>query len=570
MQAIFFELGVVIIVATMFALIFRALKQPAIPAYILTGLIMGPFVLNLVKTTKEIEAFSQIGVTFLLFIVGLSLNIKLLREVGRVSLYTGLGQIFFTAIIGFFLSELLGFSTVEALYIGIALAFSSTIIIIKLLSDKGDLEKLYGKISIGFLLVQDAVAVILLIFLSSMKTQGTVENVGIAVVNGFILIAFAYLATKFLLPLFFEKVARSQETLFLAAVSWCFCLSILAFVLGFSIEIGALIAGVCLASLPYSIEIANRVKPLRDFFIILFFFVIGASVSFGSLVSHLPIIFLLSAFVLIGNPLILIAIMGFMGFKTKTGFFVGLTAAQISEFSLIVVAMGYQLGQVSTELVGIVSIVGIITITASTYMVMNNMKLYEFVKPYIKIFERKKAQEKLIKHHNKKKKYDVVLLGQHRIGDSILKKLLRNKQKPLVVDYNPDLIKRLMKKEVPCMYGDVVDPDIVAEIKKYKPKLIISTVHLYEDSLLIVKLFKRGKSKTTVIVTANNVQEALDLYDEGADYVVIPPILGGERVADMLKGPLGKKNQLAKLRNKHIETLLHSELLREETGAGEI
>lgn len=559
MESIFFELGIVISVAALLAIFFRLLKQPPLLAYLVTGIIMGPAVFNLITAQNEFQTFSQIGVAFLLFIVGLNLNIKILREVGKVSLYTGLGQVIFTSLIGYFLIIFLGFTRIEAVYISLALAFSSTIIIVKLLSDKRDMESLYGKISIGFLLVQDAIAIFILITLKSFNTLQIVPSVVESIFKAVILCIIAYVASKFFLKKFFEKVAKSTEILFLTAISWCFILSILAVFLGFTIEIGAFIAGISLASLPYTTEISNKIKPLRDFFIILFFVVVGSSLSISNIASHIWIIFILSVFVLIGNPLIVMGIMGLMGFKSRTGFLAGLTVAQISEFSLILAAAGFKLGHLSTDVISIISAVGIITIAISTYMITNNEKLYLYLSPFLKIFERKNIYEKKLAHHKNAKKYNTILMGRHRIGYSVLRNLNKKKDKFLVVDFNPAVIKELISKKIPCIYGDIADPEILEELKKFNPKLIISTIHVYEDSVLVTEMFRKINKKITIVVTANTVREALDLYELGANYVIIPHILGGERVSEMLRTTIPNKKRLGKLRNKHIKSLINAD-----------
>jgi voltage-gated potassium channel Kch len=254
------------------------------------------------------------------------------------------------------------------------------------------------------------------------------------------------------------------------------------------------------------------------------------------------------------------AIMGLLGFKSRTGFLSGLAVAQISEFSLIVIAMGGQLGHLSEDIVTIASSVGIITIAISVYLFANSEIIYRKIAPFLKIFERKHLYETKLAHHQKVKQYEIILLGQHRIGYSILKNVIRSKKKILVVDYNPTLIKRLMQKKIPCLYGDIADPDILHELEGYKPKIVISTIHLFNDNVMVTKMFRKFGKKVTVIVTANTIARALDLYEEGADYVIIPQILGGEKVSDMLKGTINSKTKLAKLRNHHIRSLMGAEL----------
>ncbi len=560
MGSIFLEIGIILIATTILVLLFRFLKQPPMLAYIVSGLIMGPLVFNIIKNQEILSSFSQIGIAFLLFIVGLSLNINILREVGKVSVIAGIGQVLFTGLLGWYVGTWIGFSALESMYLGVALAFSSTIIVIKLLSDSNDLETLHGKIAVGFLLVQDAIAVFLLILLSSFNADGLGINIGITIIKGIIVCGIAFLASKLFVTNLFEKVARAPDTLFITAISWCFALATISYGLGFTLEMGAFLAGVSLASLPYSVEISNKIKPLRDFFIILFFVGIGSSVVLPNLQEQLITIIVLSLFVLVGKPLIVVIIMSILGFKSRTGVLSGVAIAQISEFSLILVAVGMQLGHVSAAVVSIVSAVGIVTIAASTYMITYNEKLFAFFSKYVKWMERKDIFEKKLSLHHESKQYDVILLGQHRIGYSILKNLIQKKERLLVVDYNPTIVKDLIAKKIPCIYGDVADPDILGELRKYKPKIVISTIHLFEDNLLVTKIFRKLGRNITLIVTASTIKKALELYADGADYVIIPHILGGEKVSSMLRSTIADKRKLKILKSKHIKELLNAEI----------
>jgi len=268
---VFIELSLIIAITVLISGITRLLKQPLIIGYILTGIIVSPYFLNIVQSTETIKVFSQIGIALLLFIVGLSLSPKVIKEVGKVSLITGIGQIIFTSLFGFLISRLLGFSVIVSIYIAIALTFSSTIIIMKLLSDKQDLEKLYGKISIGFLLVQDIFVIILLMVISSFSGNLSMSTlslrtilVGILLIGGFVLISI------YVLPSLSKFFAKSQEFLFLFSIGWGLGLAALFHYMGFSMEIGALIAGIARSMSPFHYEISSKMRPLRDFFIILF------------------------------------------------------------------------------------------------------------------------------------------------------------------------------------------------------------------------------------------------------------------------------------------------------------
>ena len=271
-MTVFTEITILVAVAVLVSVVMRFLRQPLIVGYIITGLVVGPLFLNLVKSPETLNLFSEIGIAFLLFIVGLNLTPRVVRDFGKVSILTGGGQLVFTFIAGFFICRLLGFATTTAAYLAIALAFSSTIIVLKLLSDKGDLEKLYGRIAIGFLLVQDFFAIILLFLLplfSARQESGLVTAV--IILRAVVVLILVYFIAAYLLPKWNRFLAQSQEMLFLFAIAWGLGLAAMFRGLGFSLETGALIAGASLSVLPSHDEIHARLKPLRDFFLVLFF-----------------------------------------------------------------------------------------------------------------------------------------------------------------------------------------------------------------------------------------------------------------------------------------------------------
>src|SRR3989344_4802104 len=305
------ELSVIVVIATSIAGIIKLLKQPLIIGYIITGLLVSPLFLNLIHSTEILQTFSHIGVAFLLFIVGINLSPKIIKEDGVVSLITGIGQVIFTSLIGFFISRWLGFSIVTSLYIAVALTFSSTIIIMKILSDKKDLETLYGKISIGFLLVQDIIAVIVLIVVSSFSSGTNITNlITDSLIKGVSITAAVIVIANYILPKLSDFFAKSQEYLFLFSISWGLGLATLFHFLNFSIEIGALIAGVTLSLSPYHQEISSKMKVLRDFFIIIFFVLLGSQLVFGNINQYIIPTIVFSLFILIGNPLIVMVLMG--------------------------------------------------------------------------------------------------------------------------------------------------------------------------------------------------------------------------------------------------------------------
>jgi Kef-type K+ transport system membrane component KefB len=307
---IFVELSIIIALATLIGGVMRLLKQPLIMGYILTGVVVGPHFLNILKDIESGEIFSLMGISILLFIVGLSLSPHVIREVGKISLITGTGQVMFTTFLGFMIAKGFGYEFIPSLYIAISLAFSSTIIILKLLSDKKDLEKLYGKIAIGFLIVQDIIATLILIGISSFTSgQDILQSALLVLIKGISAAIVLSFISYYLLPKLSDFFAKSQEYLFLFAVGWGFGLASVFKMMGFSAEIGALVAGVTLSMSPYAREISAKLKPLRDFFLIMFFILLGVNMDITSLSGMLVPALIFSTFVLVGNPIIVILLM---------------------------------------------------------------------------------------------------------------------------------------------------------------------------------------------------------------------------------------------------------------------
>lgn len=559
LESNFVNVSLIILVAFGVSAVMRILRQPLIIGYIFTGIVVGPYFFDLLESNNTVGTFSQIGVALLLFTVGLHLNPKVIKEVGKASLITGIGQVIFTFTIGFFISTLLGFSTVSSAYISLALSFSSTIIIMKLLTDKGDIDSVYGKIAVGFLIVQDIIAVFALMFISSLSSGNSVSSFvtlifakGVAAV--FVLSLFGFYALPFIMNL----VAKSQEFLFLFSVSWCLAVASLFSYLNFSMEIGALFAGTMLSISPYSGEISSKLKPLRDFFIILFFIVIGSEMVLGDVQQNLIPIIIFSILVLIGNPLIVMFLMKFVGYTKRNGFLAGLTVAQISEFSIILIALGAGVGHLPREILSLVTMIALITIGGSTYMIVYSNRIYPAISKYLGFFENKgKDDEKKIK-----KEYEAILFGYNRIGFNILRSFKKIGKSYLVVDFNPETISALDKFRIPSVYGDAYDSEFLNELPLKKTKLIVSTIPDFETNLLLLETIRKINPRTIIILRAHSIEDAFELYRKGANYVLTPHFLGGEYIAKMIAELKTDEDDYRKEKIKHVRML--NEMIRKK------
>lgn len=553
---IFFELSLLLTVTAIITLAVRKLRQPLVVGYILSGIIAGPYVLNIVSSQHELELFSKVGIVFLLFIVGLYLNPKIIQEVGKVSLVTGLGQVLFTSLIGFALTLLLGIDRLAALYVAIALTFSSTIIILKLIADKKDLQKLYAKIAIGFLLVQDIVATFILIAITVVSGQsdmGLGSTLLLTLGKGMILFSVLGMFQRYILPKVTEYAAESPELLFLFSLAWGTILASLFSALGFSIEIGALIAGVTLSVSPYSVEIASRLKPLRDFFIIIFFVLLGSQLILSNLAQLLFPAIILSLFVLVGNPIIVIILMNTLGYNRKTSYQAGLTVAQISEFSLILGALGLRLGHLSQEVLSLITLVGLITISGSTYLILYSETIYPKVSRYLSWLE-------LIKTNVKSKgknpdDFESVIFGFDRVGHYFAQSLQLLDHSFLVVDFNPASAEKLENTGYQYRLGDASDPEFLEDLPIVKPKIIISTVPELATNILIVHAMRAKNKKAVIIPIGQTHQDASELYEAGASYVMMPHHLGAQHMSKMIARYGSDHSLYETLKKRHVSEL---------------
>lgn len=552
---IFIELTGIIVITTVFAVFMRLFKQPLIVGYILAGVLVGPHFLHILHAKEQIELFSKIGITILLFILGLNLNPKVIKELGNVSLVIGVGQVIITSVIGFVIALFLGIDKIAAIYISIALTFSSTIIILKLLSDKGDVHKLYGKLSIGVLLVQDIIATIILLFISSFagnNETSLITLIAIILFKGIALLYILYLIVAHILPRFTRFIASSQELLFLFSITWGFSLATIFYLLGFSIEIGALIAGVTLSVTPYADGVASRLRPLRDFFIVLFFILLGSEMALDNISQILLPALVLSVFVLIGNPVIVIILMNLLGFKRRTAFQAGMTIAQISEFSLILATLGYNVGHLDKGVLSLVTLVALITIAGSTYLILYSDRIYPHVEKLLKLLEFRKGKRDL---GSGDVRHDLILFGFDRVGRDFIHSFKKLEKNYLVVDFNPAIIQRMQEESIPFRFGDAEDVEFLHELNFENVKLCVSTIPTFKTNALIIKMVRRVNANAIIVVLSHDVKEAKELYELGATYVIMSHYLGARYASNMIARLGLDREAFKEEKEKHLEHL---------------
>jgi Kef-type K+ transport system membrane component KefB len=532
-STVFHELAAILVIAGVIGVLALKLRQPLIISYIITGIVAGPAVLGWASGGSEIKLLSSIGIAVLLFVVGLKLDVGLIRSVGPVALATGLGQIVF--------------APVKAIYIAVCLTFSSTIIIVKLLSDKREIDSLHGRIAVGFLVVQDIAVILAMILLTSFTAAGSggiaAQGIRLLLVGtAFVLGTVATM--RWVMPPLLGRLAQNQELLVLFAVAWAVGLAALADGVGFSKEVGAFLGGVSIASTAYREAIASRLTGLRDFLLLFFFIDLGSGLNLTAAGVQLWPALVLSLFVLVGNPLIVVAIMGVMGYRRRTGFLAGLTVAQISEFSLILAALGLRLGQIGEVEVSLITLVGVITIALSTYMILGSDQLYVWLQGPLRIFQRATPFSELKGSISGPAKVDVVLLGLGRYGSAIVRQLRADELSILGIDFDPQALRLAAAKGLPVQYGDSEDPEFTASLPLSSATVVVSTLPSLESNAAIRHGLESAGFRGHFIATAHDEAEVVKLELIGANRTLLPFLDAAERAAELIVEDLFKLRQI--------------------------
>jgi hypothetical protein len=353
--------------------------------------------------------------------------------------------------------------------------------------------------------------------------------------------AVIFVFMRYVLPWLVAAMARSQELLLIFALSWAVALAAIGAWAGFSMEAGAFIAGFTLASTHYREAINARLGGIRDFLLLFFFIHLGAELDFSTLGQEAVPALLLSVFVLIGNPLIVMAIMGYMGYRSRTGFLAGLTVAQISEFSIVFVAMGITLGHVDVQALGLTTLVGLITITLSTYMILYSHALYDRLAPWLGVFEREKPFRELAVERKpvKADEVDVMIFGLGRYGSRLLRELHNAGVKVVGIDFDPEAVRELKRKRLPVQYGDGENPDFLESLPLARTRWVVSTLPLIDANRALLHALKDAGFKGDVAMTVRDDLAGNELQLPGVKRLFMPFEDAACHASDQLMAELG-------------------------------
>lgn len=540
-------IGIMIVAAAAMVLVLRWAKIPTIVLNMVTGLLLGSLfgVLHISSpdadtpdaAMKAVHIVAEVGIALLLFLVGLELSFDKIRDVGRVALFAGIGQVVFTAIGGFVLAIALRFTVMESIFLATALTFSSTVVVVKLLDQKKELHSLYGRIAVGIFLVQDLVVIIVLTFLAGLGAPESFQPITIAHSLGkaFLgmgaMLAVALLASRYLLARPFAWAAQSPQALVVWSLCWCFVFVSGAELLGLSPEIGAFLAGISLAQLDCSHDLRRRVHPLMNFFIVIFFVSLGAQMELGDALDHWKAGLVLSLFVLIGNPFIFMWIIARCGYGERTSFLTSVTVAQISEFSFIFAAVGLRVGLIDESILSLISIIGIITIAVSAYMILHNHRLYEKVRAWglLRPF-RAPAIEEPDEAGGVDLHGHIIVVGMNALGRKLVTELHARGETVLAVDTDARKLRDLPGRK---LVGSIDYTAVVEEAGLTRARLVISALQIEDTNNLLA--YRCKQHGVPVAIHAFDRSVIADLERLGVDFLIDPKARGTDRLAEELR-----------------------------------
>ena len=534
------DIGLCIIAAWLFAVLSQFLRQPLLLAYLVAGFAIGPHGFKWVTNAESIQTISEIGLSLLLFMIGLEIDLKRMLSAGRVITFTALAQILGCALFGWLVFGLIGPANnkLEALYLGVAVAMSSTVIIVKIIYDKRELETLAGRITLGVLVLQDVFVILFLAIQPNLKNPALAPLV-LALGKVILLLSVAFLASRFVLPHVFRFVARLPELVLVGALAWCLALSGFAGWLGLSTAMGALIAGMMISTFPYTLDVVAKVTSIRDFFVTLFFVGLGMSIPVPTVTYILWTIFL--CLFLIASRL---ATVFPLLYSMKQGFRVSLLPAvnlsQLSELSLVLLALGLKSGDVSPDTVGIAAFSFAFLAVGSTYGILKSDGLLRAVTPWLRKLDLKDLGQGANENSSGEKSRRICLLGFSWTASSLLAEIEHNRPdlipEIVVIDFNPVVHEKLKTRNIHAVYGDITAREVLHHAGAGHAEFIIcslpNTVLKGADNLKMLRQLRELNPDAKIIVHAELLEDLPKLYAAGASYVTAPRLL---EAADLLQ-----------------------------------
>ena len=533
------DIGRCILVSMALAHVAHLTRQPLILAYLGAGVLLGQNMgLGWLDDVQSIETIAEIGLILLLFMIGLEMDLKKIHEAGKTVVLTGVVQVTVCALLGwgFFRWLGVGGGQFDVLYLAVCAAMSSTLIVIKLLHDNLELDTLPGRITLGVLVLQDVTAILFIAVQPNLQSPQFLPVVW-SFVKGIGLVALAFAATRYVLPPLFRSIAKSPELILAGSLAWCFLLVAAADLAGLSRSMGALIGGVSISTFPYSPDVISKLTSLRDFFVTLFFVALGAEIpqptpQLLAAAIGCAVFIQVSRYVSV-TPLLLALRRGH-----RVSLIPAINLANVSEFSIVIAAMGLKSGHISHDAQTLIIITFALSATLTTYKITYNYPIQQFISRLLKhcgVRDLDQAEQ-----FAAEKRPRLMLLGFAKVASSLLEEIERHapalKQDIGVVDFNPETVHELRQRGIHVHYGDISHADSLRHAGIEHAEVILSTIpdHYLRgiNNLRMVQMLRRLNPKAAIIATAETLKDAREVYAAGAAYVSVPRL---EVADDLLK-----------------------------------
>lgn len=528
------QFGLLFLVVVACSFIIKLLRQPIIIGYVLSGIIFSIYFAQNNFDSEPIIIFSELGITFLLFLMGLEFDLKSLKYLGKdILISTSLQTIVFFAL-GYFLGLAFGFTSSMSVYLAIIFMFSSTLLVAKWLEDKKETNTLHGKITLGTLIIQDLFAIIALTIMNVAQEKSLI-NILFVPVKGVLLILLGIFLARYVLPKPLRFSSRYPELLFVFSLGVCFLFVEIAPLLGYSGTIGAFVAGVTLANTIYKSDILPRLKPLIIFFNMLFFVGLGFQMNFELDYSFFVLVLILAALGLLVKPLIIYLTLKNRGYDLKSAYLSGIHLAQFSEFGIIIVAQGVFTGTAGKEMTSLAILAVIFSMILSSYVIKYDRFFFSHAEKYLRIIEPLFSRKRKVHSSVMERSANIIFFGYYDLSKELYSKFETMGKKVVVVENDPENIELLRREKIPFLYNSVSNPEFFAHFPCDAAELVVSSILDMEENKNIIAHVKKMNPQAVLIVTAKNVRDSLALYEASADYVIYPLSVNEQHVSVLLE-----------------------------------
>ena len=557
------DFGILLLIIVIISFLAKLLKQPIIVGYVLSGLLFSYILGTRIGSGELIIIMSELGITFLLFLMGLEFDLSNLRYLGKDIIFSIIPQSIIFFLLPFILSGFFGFSFIERIYLSILFMFSSTLLVAKWLEDTKETNTLHGKLILGTLILQDVIAIIALTLLAVSREESKIALLT-SPLKGILLVLIAFILAKYILNQILKFSSKYPELLFIVSLGVCFAFVEIAPYFGYSTTIGAFIGGITLANTIYKNEVSGRLRPLIVFFNMLFFVGLGFQMDLNLGRDHFLFIGVLLLLTLIVKPFVIHWTLRIRGYDLKTSFISGLHLAQLSEFGIIIVAGGVLAGTIGAEIGSLAIILVIITMIISSYFIKYDEKIFKFCEPYLRIIDKKVFPAKQAKVPVLDPGCNMLFFGYYDLGSDLYARIKDMGKKIMVIDNDPENIGMLKRENLPYLYNSINNPDFFEHVDLRNIELAVSSFANVEDNKMILKEVKKANPNAIVIVTAKNLKDSLELYNHHADYVLYASYLNHRHVSVLLEDYTTDINKVLAKKIEDVTKLKQIEQKRKE------